>query len=277
MTKFIETHPTEIIILNITLEDTNDDQKESFSAAIMRFFENKLIYKRAYFASMVPDIRVKGKPDTLLQSPSLSWCRDNKKNFIISIDPSKLGIFDGWKKKNQDSFSPQQLMDVNWGIWSRNIMSVRQDVDSYLWTNENPTETQPPYNDPVWKSGDWQKVASAVEAWMQQWQSVLATRTQLWMAQCQLTPNFGSSEPFAEAMNSSFVPDFASGIASLANTTYSAKKLSDLINPKLQNDVVKRDLWIRLASVMQVDFPTPDLVRAIVGMNLSMPASDDWR
>ena len=242
----------------------------------MRFFENKLIYKRAYFASREPDLRVKGKPDILLKGPSLSWCRDNKKNFIISINPSQLGIFDGWKKKNQDSFSLQQLMDVSWGIWSKDIRSVRQDVDSYLWTDENPTKTQPPYNDPVWKSGDWQKVASTLEAWMQQWQSNLADRTQLWMAQCQLTPNFGSLIPITDGIRAGF-RDIAAPIGALMNTDYSARKLSDLINPNLQENVVKRDLWIKLASVMQVDFPTPDLVRAIVGMNLVMPDSKDWR
>ena len=80
-----------------------------------------------------------------------------------------------------------------------------------------------------------------------------------------------------ESVLGGFLDPIVFPIASLVNTDYSARKLSALINPELVKDVVKREAWLRLVSVMQVDFPTEDLVRGIVGMNLNMKASDNWR
>ena len=240
----------------------------------MRFLENKLIYKRAYFQTAMPRVRSGDKSNTILNSPTLRWCRDNHKNYIISVNPDRL-IFDKWQAKNQNSFSAQQARDANWGIWSKTV--GRAGVDTYLWTADQPNEKQPPYNDPIWKSGSWQNVAATIEAWMMQNSTNLEGRSMLWLAQCQLTPNFGSSIPMTESVLGGFLDPIVFPIASLVNTDYSARKLSALINPQLVKDVVKREAWVRLASVMQVDFPTEDVVRGIVGMNLSMKESGDWR
>eukprot|EP01111_Echinosteliopsis_oligospora_P012020 TRINITY_DN4082_c0_g1_i1.p1 TRINITY_DN4082_c0_g1~~TRINITY_DN4082_c0_g1_i1.p1 ORF type:complete len:475 (+),score=24.34 TRINITY_DN4082_c0_g1_i1:90-1514(+) len=140
--------------------------------------------------------------------------------------------------------------------WEPLDKTVRKKWDKYIWPGLNSTYQEEqsklwregPYVRDEWQLGSPQRIRSCNEIFMQT-EGRTVSRDIFWVAQCQLTPSFGSWR-------------------FLRNPSWSPRQLSQATNPYIENELATLDLWRKQANIMIVDFPNEDLMLRIASMNL---------
>lgn len=152
---------------------------------------------------------------------------------------------------NKDPKYQPQNDDILLDWWNENIWPLVDNIVDQKMP-EPYAVIKGPYNESIWKDGQPDNIQTKTDGFMLGNETILQDRDFFWLAQCQLTPSLVGDVPFTTT------PDFTTSPEALAR---------DRANPWVKEMLVNDDIWLRMASVMSVDFPDGELIRMIVGMN----------